>query len=81
MDGAALSPVRRPSVHTMSAGWTDGELPTRRSRLQPLLQLGDLVVDLLALAHEAADLLHGMDDGRVVTAAEDPGDAVGTGCS
>ena len=37
-------------------------------------QLGDLVVDLLALLHQGADLLDRVDDRGVVAAAELPGD-------
>ena len=37
-------------------------------------ELGDLVVDLLTLLHQRRDLLDGVDDGRVVAAAELAGD-------
>ena len=42
------------------------------------MQVGDLVVDLLALAHQALDLLDGVDHGGVVAAAEQPGDGSGS---
>ena len=42
--------------------------------LQSLDEIGDLVVDLLALTHESLDLLDGVDHGGVVAAPEQPSD-------
>src|SRR5215211_3349378 len=55
----------------------------RRSRLrfgasaglEALDDIGDLLVDRLALAHLALDLLHRVDHRRVITTAEQAGDA------
>ena len=48
---------------------------TASARLEALDNVGDLLVDRLALAHLALDLLHGVDHGRVVTTTEESGDA------
>src|SRR5690606_21596750 len=48
--------------------------PGASRRLHDLDQGLDVVVDRLALLHEGADLVVGVDDGRVVAAAELPGD-------
>ena len=42
--------------------------------LDPLDQLGDLVVDLSSFGHQRPDLFHSMDDGGVVASAELAGD-------
>src|SRR3954470_5636387 len=55
--------------------WSRDDVPGHLAALPDLLdQLGDLVVDLAPLAHEGLDLLHGVDDRGVVTAAELPSD-------
>src|SRR5687767_7431908 len=62
----------------MSTTMSTGPAYRRRQSsagLEALDDVGDLFVDRLALPHLALDLLHGVDHGRVVAAAEQAGDA------
>src|SRR5262245_50971595 len=60
---------------TVSSGCRPDRRASSSGSLEPLDDIGDLLVDRLALPHLALDLLDGMDDRGVVASAEQASDA------
>ena len=74
VSSTALSTVSFAWAYRRSATAYDVAATLLVAGLDPLDQLGDLVVDLSAFGHQRTDLFHSMDDSGVVATAELAGD-------